>query len=209
MKKSELLELIKEVADDGSIDEVLSNTDFIKGIIKNSLTIDNFKSKIKDKDFKAFMDSEKDKYFQKALETWKNNNLEKELEPFIKEKYPELNTDPVAKELAELKKQLEEERTLNAKKDLLNQAIQYANEKKIPNIFVEKFLGEDLDKTKENLDGLLEAINPLIESQVNERLNVNTWIPNSGQSGVTKGIGETLAEEFNNEQAPQGPNPWE
>lgn len=208
MKKTELLELIKDIPDEGSVDKVLSNTDFIKNMANNNLTLDNFKSKLKDKDFKSFMDGEKDKHFKKALETWKANNLEKELEPFIKEKYPELNNDPVAKELADLKKQLADEKAANARKDLLNQAIQYANEKKIPSIFVEKFLGDNLDKTKENLDNLLETMNPFIDEKVNERLNTNTFIPGGNGDSSNKGIGEMLAEQFNDEQNPSGLDPW-
>ncbi|WP_024614682.1 DUF4355 domain-containing protein [Clostridium sp. Ade.TY] len=208
MLKKEILELIKNIDDEGSVDEVLSQNELGKSLIQSGLTLDAFKGKMKDKDFKAFMDSEKDKYFQKALETWKTNNLEKEFEPWIQEKYPDLVTDPTQKKLLELEKELEKERKANAKKDLLTEAIKYANEKKIPSSLVEKFLDEDLEKTKANLDGFIESINPWIQEQVDTRLGQSSWTPGSSGNGATKSIGEQIAEEQNNATKVEGPNPW-
>lgn len=77
MKKSELLKLLEGIDDEGSVDEVLSKSDFAKSLIDGGLTLDAFKEKIaNDKSFKSFMDSENDKYYSKALETWKSNNLQ-------------------------------------------------------------------------------------------------------------------------------------
>ena len=77
MKKSELLKLLEGIDDEGSVDEVLSKSDFAKSLIDGGLTLDAFKEKISnDKSFKSFMDSENDKYHSKALETWKSNNLQ-------------------------------------------------------------------------------------------------------------------------------------
>lgn len=76
MKKSELLELLKDIEDEGSVDEVLSQSDFAKSLVSSGLTLDAFKGKIDEPDFKAYIDSINDKHFNKALETWKNNNLQ-------------------------------------------------------------------------------------------------------------------------------------
>ena len=208
MLKKELLQLLQSIDDEGSVDEVLSQSDLAKSLLKSGLTLDAFKGKMKDKDFKAYIDSLNDKHFEKALETWKTNNLEKELEPFIQEKYPDLVTDPVQKELNQLKKQLVDEQKANARKDLLNQAIQYAAEKKIPSSLVEKFLDEDLEKTKTNLDGFIETINPWIQEQVDTRLGQHSWTPGSDDGNTSKGIGEILATESNNTEKVEGPNPW-
>ena len=98
MKKNQLLELIKNAQEDEDINSLLVGTDIENEFKFSALTLNAFKEKIKnDKDFRAFMDSENDKYHAKALKTWQDNNLEKALEPFIKEKYPELVTDPVQK----------------------------------------------------------------------------------------------------------------
>ena len=208
MQKNKLLELVKNAKDDEDINSLLVGTDIESEFKSSGITLDAFKGKMKDKDFKAYIDSLNDKHFEKALETWKTNNLEKELEPFIQEKYPDLVTDPVQKELNELKKQLADEQKANARKDLLNQAIQYATEKKIPSSLVEKFLDEDLEKTKENLDGFIETINPWVQEQVDTRLGQHSWTPGSnGEGGTESSIGASIAKSLNN-STQEVNDPW-
>lgn len=209
MKKSELMALLNNVNDEDSIDEILQGTDLVKEFIKNGLTLDAFKGRLKEKEFKDFINGEGGKDFEKRLKEWKKNNLEKELEPFIQEKYPDLITDPTQKKILELEKKLADEQKANARKDLITEAIKYANEKKIPSNLVENFLGEDLEKTRVNLDYFVESINPWVQEQVDERLGASAWIPGgTGSSGATKSLGEQLAEEANNSGKTEGPNPW-
>lgn len=209
MKKSELMALLNNVTDEDSIDEILQGTDLVKEFIKNGLTLEAFKGKLKEKEFKDFINGEGGKDFEKRLKEWKKNNLEKELEPFIQEKYPNLITDPTQKKILELEKKLADEQKANARKDLITEAIKYANEKKIPSNLVENFLGEDLEKTKANLDSFIETINPWVSEQVDERLGASSWIPGgNGSAGASKSLGEQLAEELNNSGKAEGPNPW-
>lgn len=209
MKKSELIKLFENVADDADIDETLAATDLVKGFINKNLTLDSFKSKLKEKEFKIFMETEQGKDFAKKLDEWKKENLEKELEPFIQEKYPELITDPTQKKILELEKKLADEQKANARKDLLTEAIKYATEKKIPTTLVEKFLDEDIDKTKVNLDSFVESIKPWIDETVNERVGAGSWVPGGNDgSGASKSLGAQLAEELNNTNTVEGPNPW-
>ncbi|XZM68766.1 DUF4355 domain-containing protein (plasmid) [Clostridium perfringens] len=209
MKKSELMALLNNVNDEDSIDEILQGTDLVKEFIKNGLTLEAFKGKLKEKEFKDFINGEGGKDFEKRLKEWKKNNLEKELEPFIQEKYPDLVTDPTQKKILELEKKLADEQKANARKDLITEAIKYANEKKIPSNLVENFLGEDLEKTKVNLDSFVESINPWVQEQVDERLGASSWVPGgNGSAGATKSLGEQLAEELNNSGKAEGPDPW-
>ncbi len=209
MKKSELMALLNNVNDEDSIDEILQGTDLVKEFIKNGLTLEAFKGKLKEKEFKDFINGEGGKDFEKRLKKWKEENLEKELEPFIQEKYPDLVTDPTQKKILELEKKLADEQKANARKDLITEAIKYANEKKIPSNLVENFLGEDLEKTKVNLDSFVESINPWVQEQVDERLGASSWVPGgNGSAGASKSLGEQLAEELNNSGKAEGPNPW-
>lgn len=209
MKKSEFINLFADLADDADVDETLAGTELVKGFINKGLTLDAFKSKLKEKDFKAFLETEGGKDFEKRLKEWKKNNLEKELEPFIQEKYPDLITDPTQKKILELEKKLADEQKANARKDLITEAIKYATEKKIPTSLVENFLGEDLEKTKVNLDSFVESINPWVQEQVDERLGASSWVPGgNGNSGAAKSLGAQLAEELNNSGKAEGPNPW-
>ena len=208
MNKKELLKLVENIDDEGSVDEVLSGSDFAKSLLQSGLTLNAFKEKIKnDKDFRAFMDSENDKYHAKALKTWQDNNLEKALEPFIKEKYPELITDPTQKELMELKKQLADERAANARKDLLTQAMKYAADKKLPASLVEKCLGEDFDKTKEVIDSIADDWSKGIESIVTEKMKQSSYVPGKGSDGKPISIGASIAAQ-NNSKSNTPSDPW-
>ena len=198
MLKKELLKLIENVDDEGSVDEVLSGSNFAKSLLESVLTLNAFKEKIKtNKEFKAFLDSENDKYYSKALKTWKENNLEKELEPFIKDKYPELITDPTQKELIELKKELEKERKANERKDLLAEAMKYAADKKLPNSIIEKCLGEDFEATKIVIDSIADDWSKGLEAISIEKMKSNSYIPGKGSDGQPISIGASLAAKAN------------
>lgn len=208
MLKKDLLKLIENIEDESSIDEVLSKSDFAKSLLQSGLTLNAFKEKMKtDKDFKAFIDSENDKYHSKALKTWKDNNLEKELEPFIKEKYPDLITDPVQKKVLELEKELEKERQANARKDLLSQAMKYASDKKLPASIVEKCLGEDFDKTKEEIDTIADDWSKGLEAIATEKMKHSSYIPGNGSDGKPMSIGASIAAQ-NNSKSSTPSNPW-
>lgn len=205
MIKKDLLEKIKNAKDDEDINSLLGGTDIEEQFKASGLTLEAFKAKFKEKEFKSFLESENDKHFNKALATWKENNLEKELEPFISAKYPDLATDPKDKAMAEMKKKLEQMEKEAARKDLLAEAIKYANEKKLPISFVEKLLGEDLEKTKSNLDGFAEDWSKGIESVVTERMKDASYIPQIG-GDPKKSIGEMIAEQNNITNSAS--NPW-
>ena len=208
MLKKDLLKKIENAKDDEDINSLLTGTDIEETFKGEGATLDNSKEKIKsDKDFKAFMESENDKYHNKALKTWKENNLEKELEPFIKEKYPDLITDPTQKKLLELEKELAKEKAANTRKDLLTEAVKYANEKGIKLKAIDKFLGDDLDSTKANLDDLAEDWSKGIESVVEQKMKSNSYIPGMGGEGDKTSIGAALAAKANaSKSAPS--DPW-
>lgn len=208
MLKKELLKLIENAGDDENIDSLLENSDLAKSLQASGLTLEAFKEKMKtDKEFKAFIDSENDKYHSKALKTWKENNLEKELDPFIKEKYPDLVTDPVQKKVLELEKELEKEREVNARKDLLAQAMKYAKDKKIPASFIERCLEEDFDKTKEVIDSLDDDWSKGLEEISTEKMKSNSYVPGKGSDGKPMSIGASIAAQ-NNSKSSAPSNPW-
>lgn len=209
MLKKDLIEKIKALKDDEDINTLLVGTDIETQFKTSGITLDAFKEKMKtDKDFKAFAESENDKYHTKALKTWKENNLEKELEPFMLAKYPDLVTDPIKKELMEMKKELEKERASNTRKDLLSEAMKYAAEKKLPAGFIDKFLGEDLDTTKANLDVLAIDWAKGLETSMNERLKSSSYVPGgTDKSGEKLSIGASMAQK-NNSTKVAASDPW-
>ncbi|MDU1313929.1 MAG: DUF4355 domain-containing protein [Clostridium septicum] len=208
MLKKELLKLIEKAGDDENIDSLLENSDLAKSLQISGLTLEAFKEKIKsDKDFKAFLDSENDKYHSKALKTWRENNLEKELEPFIKEKYPDLITDPTQKKILELEKKLADEQKANARKDLLNEAMKYAKDKKLPASIIEKCLGDDFDKTKEVLDSIAEDWSKSLEAIATEKMKQSSYIPGNNSDGKPMSIGAAIAAQINNTSSAPS-DPW-
>lgn len=207
MLKKELVKLIENAKDDEEIDGLISDSDLAKSLIEKGLTLDAFKGKLKEKDFKAFLESENDKYYNKALKTWKENNLEKELEPFIKEKYPELITDPLQKKLLELEKQLADEKATNARKDLLANAMKYAKDTKLPARIIEKCLGEDFDKTKEEIDAISKDWTDGLESLTTEKMKANSYVPGKGSDGKPISIGASLASKANQSKTATS-DPW-
>ncbi|MBU3111996.1 DUF4355 domain-containing protein [Clostridium lacusfryxellense] len=209
MLKSALLKLIESAPDTQDINSLLGGTDIETQFKGAEPTLDTFKQKAKtDKDFKAYLESENDKYHNKALTTWKENNLEKELEPFMLLKYPDMVTDPVKKELAEMKRELEKERASNTRKDLLSNAMKYAAEKKLPAGFIDKFLGEDLETTKANLDILATDWSKGLETSVNERLKANVYVPpGTNTDGTKTSIGASMAQQNNGSKTAPS-DPW-
>ncbi len=97
-----------------------------------------------------------------------------------------------------MKRELEKEKASNARKDLLNEAMKYATEKKLPTAFIDKFLGEDLDSTKANLDGLASDWSKGLEISINEKLKSSSYVPGgSNPDGTKTSIGASMAKQNN------------
>lgn len=209
MLKKDLLEKIKNAKEDEDINSLLSGTDIEESFKASGLTLDAFKGKLKEKDFKAFLESENDKYFNKALGTWKENNLEKELEPFITERYPDLvkKDSPEFKLMEEIKKREDLEAKL-ARKDLLAEAIKYANEKGIKIKSIDRYLEEDLDSTKAALDDLAEDWSKGLETIATEKMKQSSYVPGgSNPDGSKISIGQSIAAQ-NNSKSSAPSDPW-
>ena len=194
MKKADLVKLIENLTDEQDVNDVLKDTD----IVLSSLTLDKFKSKIKDdKDFKSYIDSLNDSHHAKAIKTMKEKgSWEVEFGDVLKTKYPNLVTDPKDKELLEMKQKIEQMQRDVARRDLLKDALEYASEKKIPTKFVERFLGDDLDSTKANLDGFATDWSKEIESAVDAKFKGNSYIPGGGgNEGDIESLGSRLAKQ--------------
>lgn len=209
MKKSDLLKLVEKLNDEEEVNELLVGTDIQESFKNGVLTLDNFKDKLKEKEFKSYIDSLNDTYHSKAVKTMKEKGTwETEFGDVLKSKYPDLVKDPIQIELMTEKKAREDLEAKLAKKDLLEQALKYANEKQLPVDFVEKFLGEDLDTTKSNLDGFSEGWSKALEGAIESKLKSNSYIPGGNDPNGNKvSIGASFAQQRNNTKA-SGQDPW-
>ncbi|MBU3126750.1 DUF4355 domain-containing protein [Clostridium tagluense] len=209
MLKKDLIEKIKNLKDEEDVNSLLIGTDVETQFKGAEPTLDTFKQKAKtDKDFKAYLESENDKYHNKALTTWKENNLEKELEPFMNAKYPDLIKDPKDKKVLEMESKIAQMEKASARKDLLTEAMKYGAEKKLPAGFIDKFLGEDLDTTKANLDVLALDWAKGLETSVNEKMKSSSYVPGgTGTDGTKTSIGAAMAAQNNGAKVVAN-DPW-
>ena len=202
MKKADLVKLIENLKDDEDINEVLKGTDVEETFKKlgqdEGLTLENFKTKVKsDKDFKSYIDSINDSYHAKAIKTMKEKgSWEGEFADVLKAKYPNLITDPKEKEMIDLKKELEDMKAEQARTLLLKDAVKYAGEKKVPSDFVEKFLGDDLDSTKANLDAFSEQWSKALQTAVESKIKDSSYTPPGGDDGKLS-VGASFAQKAN------------
>lgn len=189
MFKKEMLELLKDIDDEGSIDEVLTQTD----LYKSSLSLDNFKNLIAtNKEFKSFMDSEKDKHAEKAKTTALENFKLKDMQTLIEAevlKRTGKNETPEQKALRELQEKFEKLEKEKARAEKISKYKDILNEKKIPSKIGEFLLNsDDEDVINANITLFEEQIKPYIDDKVNIRLSDSSHNPpdGNGGNGITK-----------------------
>ena len=182
MNKKELLKLVESIDDEGSVDEVLSQSDFAKSLLQSGLTLNAFKEKLKEPEFKSYLDSVKDKHFDKALETWKSNNLQTIINDEVlkatgKKKTPEqLRIEELEKNFNEQKAKAERAEKIAKYKDVLA-------EKKIPGEMIDYFLTDDDETTNTRIDNFATYVEGMVSSSVKEKMANGSYTP-PGENGA-------------------------
>ena len=182
MNKKELLKLVESINDEGSVDEVLSGSDFAKSLLQSGLTLNAFKEKLKEPEFKSYLDSVKDKHFDKALETWKSNNLQTIINDEVlkatgKKKTPEqLKIEELEKNFNEQKAKAERAEKIAKYKDVLA-------EKKIPGEMIDYFLTDDDETTNTRIDNFATYVEGMVSSSVKEKIASGSYTP-PGENGA-------------------------
>ena len=190
MKKSEILKLIENLGEEDNINELLLGTDVEEGIKSNALTLDNFKQKASDKEFKAYLDSLGDKHAEKVISTMKEKGTwENQFKDVLEKKYPDLYKieDPVLKQLREEMDLIKQEKAAAekqlAREGLIKEARQYAEEKKYPTEILDFFVGEDIDTSKANLDKMNTVISSIVQKAVEADMKGNAYEPGGSGGG--------------------------
>lgn len=190
MLKSELLELLKDIEETADVDEVVR---------ENYLTLDNFKSKLEESEFKSFLDSEKDKHSSKAINTAIENFKKKDMQKLVDAevlKRTGVNETPEQKAIKEMQLELETMRKEKAHAEMVSKYKDVFNEKKIPSKLVDYLLAEDDDITNANIDLFEESMNVYIEEKVKERIKDTSYVPPKG--GETNNTYEALFKNADN-----------
>lgn len=182
MNKKELLKLIESIDDEGSVDEVLSGSDFAKSLLQSGLTLNAFKEKLNEPEFKSYLDSMKDRHFDKALETWKSNHLQTIINDEVlkatgKKKTPEqLRIEELEKSFNEQKAKAERAEKIAKYKDVLA-------EKKIPGEMIDYFLTDDDETTNTRIDNFATYVEGMVNSSVKEKIANGSYTP-PGENGA-------------------------
>jgi len=181
MLKKDLLKLIENIEDEASVDEVLSKSDFAKSLLQSGLTLNAFKEKMNEPEFKSFLDSIKDKHFEKALETWKSNNLQTIINDEVlkatgKKKTPEqLKIEELEKRMLESEAKAKKAERIAKYKDVLA-------EKKIPMEMIEYFLTDDDETTMARIDNFKTFVDDIVNTSVKEKIASGSYTP-PGENG--------------------------
>jgi len=155
-------------------------------------TLEVFKGKLNDADFKSFMDSERDKHSTKSLETWKANNLETLVSAKVKELYPEADPKDVA--LNKLQAQLDKMQSDSVRKDLTNKTLKQFQDAKLPTDLVDYFVGADEESTAKNVAALTKLFAARDEAIKTEFAKSNSYTPPAGGSATLTDIEKVQAE---------------
>lgn len=181
MLKKDLLEKIKDMKEEDDINELLKGTD-VESTFKVEPTLDAFKAKLSEKEFKSFMDSEKDTHANKALDTWKSNNLQTIINDEVlkatgKKKTPEqIQIEKLQKDFEEQKAKAERAETVAKYKDVLA-------EKKIPMEMIDYFLTDNEETTNTRIDNFTTYVEGMVSSGVKEQISSGNYTP-PGENGA-------------------------
>lgn len=149
----------------------------VKDYIKGFVTLDGVKVFLETEDGKRLLQPLLDSYHTKGLDTWKENNLENMVTSRYNELHPPESEE--AKQLRELKTDLDKLRSENSQKELLNKALSIGSEKKLPPTLVKFFLSEDEATTVSNLALFEEHIKQVEEDKAKEILGNNGYTPHN------------------------------
>lgn len=156
-------------------------------------------------DAKKWLQAEKDSHFSKSLDTWKQNNLDKIVGEKVKELYPE--ETPEQQRIRQLEQSIEEMKRQEQLANIKVAAVNYATEKQLPTKIVDRFIGDDVETTKKNLDDLASVFEEYIQQRVDERFKSNGYNPQKGGEPTNLSFAEKLAREKARQQQ-SNPSTW-
>ncbi|MCC3870279.1 DUF4355 domain-containing protein [Terrisporobacter mayombei] len=182
MKKSELMELIKSIADDADIDETIKGSNLAE-LFKKDLVLDEVKNFIEtNQDGKQYLKSYGDKRVTDGIKSWKEKNLQTLINDEVlkstgKKKTPEqLKIEELEKKMLESEAKAQKAEKVAKYKDVLA-------EKKIPMEMIDYFLTDDEETTNTRIDNFSTYVNDMVNSNVKEKIANGSYTP-PGENGA-------------------------
>lgn len=193
MKKSELLEVLKDIADDSEINETIQG---IEGLAKpfdiNSIGLDQFKQVLEgNKEVKAYYQSALDSGIGKGVATFKEKTLPGIIEEELKKANNKKKT-PEQIELEELKAKFEALEKEKTKADMTSKYTKVLTEKGLNADLINFVLGENDETTTQNIESIEKIINGAVDNGVKNKLSSSSYTPPS-ESNVDNALNAQIA----------------
>lgn len=189
MLKKEIAKLLESLKDDDDIDETVSKSDLGKALASNGLTLEAFKKKANDADFKAYLDSIKDNHAKEYLNTWKTKNLQKLVDDEYYKKHPEEKKDANTIKIEELTKKLEENERATKLEKVKSSTLKALTDKKLPSELLNLIVSDDEVKTNNALTTLEGIFKTHDESLKADFIKGNMYTPGGDPNGGDKSTG--------------------
>lgn len=179
MKKSELLELLKDISDDADINETLQE---IEGLIKpldiNSIGLEEFKNVLENnKEAKAYYQSTLDSGIGKGVASFKEKTLPKIIEEELK-KANNKDKSPEQIALEELQTKFEALEKEKTRAEMSNKYSKILTEKGLPIELVDFAYGDGQEETiNKNIETLQGIFNNAVDSGVKTKLGASSYTP--------------------------------
>ena len=182
MKKSELMELMKSIADDADIDETIKGSNLAE-LFKKDLTLDEVRNFIEsNQEGKQYLQSYGDKRVTDGIKSWKDKNLQTLINDEVlkatgKKKTPEqLKIEELEKNFNEQKAKAERAEKIAKYKDVLA-------EKKIPGEMIDYFLTDNDETTNTRIDNFAAYVDGIVSTNVKEKIASGSYTP-PGENGA-------------------------
>jgi hypothetical protein len=176
MKKTDIMEFLKDLEDDADVDEVVKGNEGLAKLFEKGLTIDDVKNFLdSDETGKQYLQSYADSKVTKGIQSWKDNNISKIVDAEILKRNP--SKSPQELEIENLKRQFEEEKQL---RELSEQKSKLKDELKDKNVdprIIELLINKDADVTRANVALYLDANKNYVQKEVEKRIKEGQYTP--------------------------------
>ena len=133
----------------------------------SALSADKVKDFLDTDEGKRLVQPALDKYHAKSLASWKTNNLNGLIEDELKKRNPDKS--PAEIEIAQLRKEIEDERNLAKKEKNMNTAIKQATAKGLPVDILDIFVSHDEESSTANYGRLEDSFTKAVQAAVDNK----------------------------------------
>jgi len=179
MKKSKLLELLKDIGEEQEINETLQSIEEFK----NKYTLEEFKNQLEtNAEIKGYYQSRLDSGISKGVNSFKEKTLPNIIAEELKKANNKTKT-PEQIELEELKAKFEQLEKDKARADLSNKVSKLLSDKGLNADLLPFILADDEETSLKNIETLQGIINSSVSNGIKEKITENPPIPINSEGG--------------------------